>query len=378
MAAALLVMLLAPAIHKRVVVYTENRLKATMPLSPQEIRAQKDMVRALYAAENARTLHDLTREREKTVALTLQSASTGSEAGRLLSENKDLRAQIEDMSTEAADFRSGLRRADVDVAAARETVRRLEVSIVEKDVELDTRSSRIGRLVTDIDHMRIEASNRETEIESLKSRLLALRDEREGLRNEHKMLAKRAKDAEFRLTQEEHKVLRLEDHVARDAAAKADLSSALERRLREITETKAKLKRNNTELRNAHRALREANIALPAIKEVAMAADDHDEPAEVNAAELEQTIRRSQSTLTERLLNTTSSADDSILRDALGDVAARMVVLTAAREGAASPIPSLLAAPVRQSAPTLSLVDRVVAIEPGLHRTRDALPTAAE
>ena len=69
LAAAMIVMLIAPAIHRRVVLYTENRLKATMPLSPQEIRAQKDMVRALYAAENAKTTQELLRERELTVSL---------------------------------------------------------------------------------------------------------------------------------------------------------------------------------------------------------------------------------------------------------------------------------------------------------------------
>ena len=48
--AAFLVFLVSPAVHRRIVWYTENRLKATMPLSPQEVRAQKDMARALYAA----------------------------------------------------------------------------------------------------------------------------------------------------------------------------------------------------------------------------------------------------------------------------------------------------------------------------------------
>ncbi|MGO8026772.1 hypothetical protein, partial [Rhizobium leguminosarum] len=36
------VFLVSPAVHRRIVLYTENRLKATMPLSPQEVRAQKD------------------------------------------------------------------------------------------------------------------------------------------------------------------------------------------------------------------------------------------------------------------------------------------------------------------------------------------------
>ena len=52
--AAFLVFLVSPAVHRRIVWYTENRMRATMPLSPQEVRAQKDMVRALYAAENAK------------------------------------------------------------------------------------------------------------------------------------------------------------------------------------------------------------------------------------------------------------------------------------------------------------------------------------
>ncbi|THV21652.1 hypothetical protein FAA97_15505 [Peteryoungia ipomoeae] len=370
-------MLIAPAVHKRIVAYTEHRLKATMPLSPQEIRAQKDMVRALYAAQNARTLHDLTVEREKATALTLQSDAVGQEAAKLLSETRELKSQIEDMSTEAADLRSRLRRAEIDTITASETIKRLEMAVTEKDIELEARVSRIGRLVNDIDHMRIEASNRETEIESLKSRLLTIRDEREDLRREQKLLAKRAKDAEFRLAQEEHKVLRLEDHIARDAAERADLASALERRQRELTDLKVRLKKSAAELRQSQRALRDANIALPDLKEVAMDDDRKDIP-QLDTSELEASVRSRQASLTERLMSTTSSANDAALRDALGDIGARMVTLTALREGSKSPIPSLLAAPKRHSTSTISLVDRVVQLEPRLLRAQDDLPTAAE
>lgn len=377
MASALLVMLIAPAVHKRIVAYTEHRLKATMPLSPQEIRAQKDMVRALYAAQNARTLHDLTVEREKATALTIQTAAVGQEAAKLISETRELKSQIEDMSTEAADLRSRLRRAEIDTITAGETIKRLEIAVTEKDLELEARVSRIGRLVTDIDHMRIEASNRETEIESLKSRLLSIRDEREELRREQKLLAKRAKDAEFRLTQEEHKVLRLEDHIARDAAERADLASALERRQRELADLKVRLKTSASQLRRSQRALRDANIVLPDLKEVAMDDDRNDIP-QLDTSELEASVRNRQASLTERLMSTTSSANDAALREALGDIGARMVTLTALREGNKSPIPALLSAPKRHSTSTISLVDRVVQLEPRLLRAQDDLPTAAE
>ena len=72
LSAVLLVMILAPAVHRRVVVYTENRLKATMPISPSEVRAQRDMARAVYAAENARTKQELLQERDKAVGMQIR------------------------------------------------------------------------------------------------------------------------------------------------------------------------------------------------------------------------------------------------------------------------------------------------------------------
>jgi len=379
MAAALLVMLIAPAVHQRVVLYTENRLKATMPLSPQEIRAQKDMVRALYAAENARTQHELTREREKSVALKLQNETLSSEAGRLVADNQDLKVQIEDMSTEAADLRSKLRRSEVETTTIRETLKRVEIVAAAKDVELEDRAHRLARLISDIDTMRIEAMSRDTEIDTLKTRIQGMRDEREELRRENKLLAKRAKDAELRLTQEEHKVLRLEDTLARDAAGRADADSLIERRTRELAELRTKLKNTNAQLRAAQRALREAGITISDEKDTPMA---EDEIANSNLATdpvaLENDIRRSQTVLTERLLKAKASTEDDALREELGDIAAKMIVLTAAREdGDDSVISDIVSAQPKNSDKPKSLVDRVLAMDPSIGRNA-GMATPAE
>lgn len=369
MAAALLVMLVAPAVHQRVVRYTENRLKATMPLSPQEIRAQKDMVRALYAAENAKTQHDLTRERERTIGLTLKNETLSGEAARLVAETKELKVQIEDMSTEAADLRSRLRRGDVEMSTMRETLKRVEIAAAAKDVELEDRAHRIARLISDIDTMRIEAMSRDTEIDTLKTRIQGMRDEREDLRRENKLLGKRAKDAELRLAQEEHKVLRLEDVLARDAAERADASSLVERRTRELRDLRAKLKTANAQLREAQRALREAGIAIPDAKDTPM---PEDEIANSNLATdttaLEYDIRRSQTALTERLLKAKASTEDDALREELGDIAAKMIVLTAAREGEQSVITDFVSPQSKNGDKPKSLVDRVLAMDPSIGR----------
>lgn len=372
MAAALLVMLVAPAVHQRVVLYTENRLKATMPLSPQEIRAQKDMVRALYAAENAKTQHELTREREKSIALKLQNETLGTEASRLVADNKDLKVQIEDMSTEAADLRSKLRRSEVETTAIRETLKRVEIASAAKDVELEERAHRVARLMSDMDTMRIEAMSRDTEIDTLKTRIQGMRDEREELRRENKLLAKRAKDAELRLTQEEHKVLRLEDSLARDAAGRADAGTLIERRTRELSELRAKLKTANAQLRAAQRALRDAGIAAPEMKDTMPMAED--EIANSNLATdpvaLENDIRRSQTVLTERLLKAKASTEDDALREELGDIAAKMIVLTAAREdGEENVIADIVSAQPKGTDKSKSLVDRVLAMDPTIGRT---------
>ncbi len=378
MAAALLVMLVAPAIHQRVVLYTENRLKATMPLSPQEIRAQKDMVRALYAAENARTQHELTREREKSIGLKLQNETLSADAARLLSDSKDLKVQIEEMSTEAADLRSRLRRSDVEMGSIRETLKRVEIAAAAKDVELEERAHRIARLISDMDTMRIEAMSRDTEIDTLKTRIQGMRDEREELRRETKLLGKRAKDAELRLAQEEHKVLRLEDILARDAAERADASSLVERRTRELTDLRAKLKTANAQLRNAQRALREAGIALPDMKEPSMVEDEiANSNLAADPAVLENDIRRSQTVLTERLLKAKASTEDDALREELGDIAAKMIVLTAAREDERSVITDLIGAQAKGGDKQKSLVDRVLAMDPSIGRA-SGMATPAE
>jgi chromosome segregation ATPase len=379
MAAALLAMLLAPAIHRRVVHYTENRLKATMPLSPQEIRAQKDMVRALYAAENAKTQHELTREREKAIGLKLQNETLSADAGRLVAENQDLKTQIDEMSTEAADLRSGLRRADLDLASVRETLKRVEIATAAKDVELEVRANRIGRLISDIDHMRIEAMSRDTEIDTLKTRIQFMRDEREDLRRENKLLIKRAKDAEIRLTQEEHKVLRLEDHLARDAAERADAGSALERRQRELADLKAKLKAANAQLRNAQRSLKQAGLPLPETTEDTLI-DEPTPTRRISPELLENDIRHRQTALTERLLKATSAAEDGELREELGDIAAKMILLTSMRETSAegpAVIAELMAQPARGAGTPRSLVDRVMALDPSVGRPASQ-PSPAE
>jgi hypothetical protein len=69
------------------------------------------------------------------------------------------------------------------------------------------------------------------------------------------LLQKRAKDAEQKLTQQEHMVIRLEDRTQRDKTSIADKDALLGRRQQEVTKLQGSGEGANADLRKANRAL---------------------------------------------------------------------------------------------------------------------------
>ncbi|CDN49001.1 hypothetical protein [Neorhizobium galegae] len=361
LSAALAVMLIAPAVHNRIVRYTENRIKATLPISPQEVRAQRDMARAVYAAENARTKQELVQERDKAVALQIRSESLAEETRQLLSEITDLRTQIDTMDVEAADARSRLRQEDSYIQQLKAALETAEQTVTAKDQEIEKLQQRQLLMIAEADNFRIDLSTRDTEVENLKFRITALRDERDTLRNDVRLQTSRAKDAEARLTQEEHRVQRLEDKLAKEIADRADRETTLERRLAEIGRLRDKLKGANAEARDSSRALRDSAVVRPVIKagpkkkitpeDINLREIPHAPPprqARISGqpdvdpvvARMAEDARSRAMALSEPLQN--DSGSDEAIRQELAAIAASMVAMTAASEGSSSPIHKIL------------------------------------
>ena len=207
-------LLVAPAIQRRIVRFAEDRLKATMPLSPQEVRAQRDAARAAYAVENAKALQALRRERDKGVALMLANEKALQEARKLASENAELQAQIADMNLEAADMRSAIRQLQERIETMGAAVEASERDNGAKTETVLALSGQVDRHATDLNGLRIDLAARETEIEHLKSRLAALRDEREALRADLKAENARAREMELRIGRDERRIRQLESRIA--------------------------------------------------------------------------------------------------------------------------------------------------------------------
>jgi chromosome segregation ATPase len=365
--AAFLVFLVSPAVHRRVVWYTENRLKATMPLSPQEVRAQKDMVRALYAAENARTAQDLHREREKSLSLQLRHDALAVDAGRLASEVNEARAQIGEMQVEAAEHRSHLRKDENYISQLKTSLHIAEQAGSNKDSELETLRARLSKIMEQTNNLKIDLAARETEAENLKFRTNALRDERDTMRQDITVAQKRAKDAEQKLSQQQHMVIRLEDKAAREAASAADKEALLGRRQQEIAKLKDQVKVANAEIRKAAKALRDAGLSK-AIADLPAEPAGETEPATVDVAaitaQMGDNVRRRSAALADHLQKARNNTGrDGALREEIASIAANMVALTALDEGPSSPILPLLPGREKKGPnERVNLADRAAAI----------------
>lgn len=211
--AALLMALVSPAIHGRIVAYTERRLRATAPLGAQEVRAQKDMVRAVYAAENAKLANELKRERDRSVSLKIVSDSAIAEMERALREEALLKEQVNTMSREAAELRAELRNSGTQIEKLKASLERSEANVSSRIDDIEALKANVSRLETKMNGRNQETTNHQQQVEDLQLRIKDLRQERETLLDEKKSALERTQKAEQRLLQEEDKVLRMEDRL---------------------------------------------------------------------------------------------------------------------------------------------------------------------
>jgi len=395
--AILAALLLAPAIHRRIVTFTEDRILATMPVSPQELRAQKDMVRAEMAAQVARTAHDLKQERGKGATMTIQNDKLVDQVGRLSGENFDLQATADALTVEAGELRASLRDEELKVVKLREQLSEAVVREREKEGRITQLLHRAQQLTVDIDNLKIDIATRDTEAESFRARINALRDERETLRSDLKLATQRAKDAELRLAREENKATRLEDRLNAEISGSVDKDTIIERRISEITRLKERLKSANAEAREAARGTKATTTRLPPAARVkSIAADERravigtnktpktelieaevrpllPEPAAVaqptrlidekRAAELSDEARSQASAISDRLVTLKDEEHDEALRNEIADIAAKMVAVVAQKEGMSSSLREMLSGKPQNNVPgRTSLANRAASL----------------
>lgn len=358
LAAALIAVAVAPAIHRRIVAYTERRIYATMPISPEEVRAQKDMERAAFAAESARIGHDMRRERDARLAAEAKAESAVAETARLTAERADLQHHIEDMNTAAADMRAELRRLAMHNADLKAALNLSQTTIDTLRKEIDLHEERARRLESDISGYRIDIAARDSENENLANRMQALRHERDALRLDYNRTTGSLTDLERRSGQSEGKLARLEQKVLRQAADLADMENRLERRTREAERLRGRLREALRRKETYRMTLKAAGVEEPAVREP-VTPRETDETAGREAPEADRLKMRGEA-LIRRIREAGDSRHDDALREELADLAATMTAHAGSEGKAARRIRDLLiASPPYDGHGRLSLASRI-------------------
>jgi chromosome segregation ATPase len=239
LAAAILAMLVTPAIYGRIVKLTEKRIEATVPLSHAEIKGKADQMRAGFASQTAKLNAQLERERELRTQSSVRADRLQSDLAHVVGEKKLAEQQIDNLMVQAGDLRSEDRKKQQLVEKLSDTVR--QYIKTQDNMELARLHNDLLTISTEVESMRIDLAANSAEAESLRAQVDSLNMQRDQLLNDIETLADTAQKMEKTLhaEQESHNQDRIE--LATTQSALSDREMMLEQAFEQIEQQKVQL-----------------------------------------------------------------------------------------------------------------------------------------
>lgn len=363
--AGFLALLVAPAIWRRAVALTRRRVEASVPRTLAEIQADKDSLRAEFAMTTRRLEISVKTLREQANEQ-LVEISRGREALKGLAvERKDKKQAL---------FELGEKN---ELLLHREQqIQQLTDKLVQAERMMEKRALELEKLEHMYDDASFSSSNRQIELVARESELEKLANDISVLRGQRKEAEKRHQEvvAESKATR---------DSLKAEKKRTADLEKKLERLLATLADREDKLDRREKELVRLRERLKGEAVGGAVAAGLVGAQDNApagNEDVDKVLAKLEgdrerlearlTTLARENSRLKTELggSETTRNGDDGrsagdALREQMNTLAAEVVSLTAKLEGPDSPITKALAAPQEARSGTISLADRVRALQ---------------
>ncbi|MHC1548233.1 hypothetical protein [Phyllobacterium sp. K27] len=296
LAAVLLALLVVPPIWRRAAYLTRKRVEAEIPLTLNEIQAQRDGLRAEHALAHRKLELMLEHAQEKAGRL-LAEVSEKDRLGRKLAQDLEQREQrISELETILA---SGKENTDKLSAASAAQEKLLE----QRAAELELLHRRLASVATNSDSLKIELAAQSTRIDNLSDDLMTARKD------------KRNSDEQKRKAETELKALR--NSLEQEIRQRSELDKQASALLRQFTDSEAKLARREKDVERANERLRK------------VLAEKRNQPAGTgNVPRGRQAFVQAQ--------------EGDVLREQMNDLAAQVIAMTAKLEGSESLIDELL------------------------------------
>lgn len=394
--AGFLALMVAPAIWRRAVVLTRQRIEASVPLSMNEIQADKDRMRAEFAMSTRRLEMSIKAFREKAATQIVEINRNREELKRLAEERAERDEAISGLEAKGSELRAELRKREEQLQRLSDRLSDAERVLEDRALEIE----KLGRMYDEASLLsssrQIELVTRESEFERLSGDLGALRAQRKEAEKRLREVAAESKAAQEALKTEKRRSADLEKKLERMMTTLSDREEKLDRREKEMARLREQsrdgsrgahdLDRQLTEAQAQHVKLEadlaEMTLQMSSLLSGATGGDVEKAMGQLNRerAKLEErltTLLRENKKLKAELQDAERNKsdewgeerrDNALLREQINDLAAEVVNLTAMLDGPESPIHKALSMPV-DSAPAdgaariTSLADRVKALQ---------------
>lgn len=372
LAAGLLALMVSPMIWQRAVALTKRRIERSVPLTLNEIQADKDQLRAEFAMSTRRLEISVDELREKAATQIIEINRKRDDLARLAEEQSEKISTIEELQTKSGELRVQLRQREEQLERTNERLDETRANLDEKALQFEQMRQRFEKAQTDSDSKKIELVAKQTELENLSDRLqdhelgdkVLPKDNPSAKLKVELAKIKASLSAEIDSNKELSTKL---DETTRQLTGNVDQLERRERELSRLRETTGNEDATNSELTSqlvnlqSHNVELEAKLAHTNLQMEALLHDASNDNVEKAMASLEEEkvslAKKLEQTSKERDIFAkdlaqfnsktgeeweTERRENAILRERINDLAAQVTAMTASLEGDNSPINEIL------------------------------------
>jgi len=240
--AGFLALMIAPAIWRRAVNLTRRRIEASVPLTLNEIQADKDKMRAEFAMSTRRLEMSVKAFKDKAAEQIAEIGRNREELKRLAAERDERQSAMTALEAQAAELRSELRQREDQLEGARGRIEETNRSLEARALELERLNGLYAEATFASSGRQIELVARESEVEKLSGEVTRLTREQRSFDRRLGDVDIERKTSADALAAEKKRTGDLEAKIERMLTTVADREEKLDRREKELARLRGQLK----------------------------------------------------------------------------------------------------------------------------------------
>lgn len=364
--AGLLALMVSPMIWNRAVTLTREKIESSVPLSVNEIQADKDQLRAEFAMSTRRLELSIDELREKASHQLAEIGRKRDEAAKYDEDMRDRLKTINELEAKASDLRVKLAAREAQLEETTAKQQKLEAQFAITSEELSDVRRKLSDNMEELAGKRIELVARDTKIESLTNTFTNIDVGNDEDLEKFKQLGFELANAQEELQAEKERTQVAEEKAEATKRELSETIAKMEERERDLNATRKSGNEDSSKIASLNEQIfaekakvveLEAKLAKQSMQTEALLNDASNENVKsvmknINA-DMEDKVSNYKKLEAERdalqdklnLISSNTSSnwsderqENAILRERLNDMAAQVVAMTAQVEGKASPI----------------------------------------